>query len=252
MIDHLPSEEWRYLSTLGWTEEQYRQLPECFRSEVDRCRKGEISDSEVEIPEEITNDIRIIQDRVIEAARHFLEREVVTEEKIQACLLRLKIATEPISAEFCQEVRMATIANMLFGVRLALEEALVNHLRHGNKCDPRLKVSSKYRLRKGVLETVTADEGPGFNRADIPDPTDESFLEKPTGRGLMLMGFYMDEVADLHHGAGFNMQKKLVPDSIDKYVTKAHEELKRAAADKARSSDDTSHPGTTSVPSLTS
>lgn len=104
-------------------------------------------------------------------------------------------------------------------VAVALREALVNAIVHGNLevCstlldeDPsafqalveRRRRESPYRDRRVYVtarETrteatyVVRDEGPGFDPRDLPDPTDLANLEKPSGRGLMLIRTFMDEV----------------------------------------------------------
>ncbi len=82
----------------------------------------------------------------------------------------------------------------IFSVRLALEEALVNAIKHGNQMDRSKKVHIAYRFLGDRLEITITDEGPGFDPLDVPDPTAVENLERPCGRGLMLMRHYMSEV----------------------------------------------------------
>lgn len=82
----------------------------------------------------------------------------------------------------------------VFAVRLATEEAVVNAIRHGNNLDPKRKVVVNFNVTDGKVTVVVSDEGEGFDPATVPDPTDPRFLEMPSGRGLMLMHAYMDEV----------------------------------------------------------
>jgi serine/threonine-protein kinase RsbW len=44
------------------------------------------------------------------------------------------------------------------------------------------------------------DEGDGFNPESVPDPRDPENLERPSGRGLLLMRHYLTEVR--YHGRG--------------------------------------------------
>jgi serine/threonine-protein kinase RsbW len=83
----------------------------------------------------------------------------------------------------------------LFAVRLALEEAVVNAMKHGNGFDPTLSVRVSYRAGPDRIEIRVTDEGGGFDPAAVPDPTADENLERPCGRGIMLMRCYMDEVA---------------------------------------------------------
>ncbi len=104
-------------------------------------------------------------------------------------------------------------------VGVALEEALLNAYYHGN-----LEVSSElrevdhsayyslaqerakqepYTQRRITIDAsvtpsesryIIRDEGPGFDPQDLPDPTDPANIERPCGRGLLLMQTFMDDV----------------------------------------------------------
>ena len=82
----------------------------------------------------------------------------------------------------------------VFGVHLAVEEALVNAIRHGNQNDPSKNVEVKCHMTSERLRVEIADEGTGFDPEDVPDPTAEENLEIPSGRGIMLMRTYMSFV----------------------------------------------------------
>jgi serine/threonine-protein kinase RsbW len=88
----------------------------------------------------------------------------------------------------------------LFGVRLALEEAMVNAVKHGHGGDPSKEAVLRYRLSVASLLAEVEDQGPGFNPADVPDPLAPENLERPGGRGLLLMRRYMSWVR--HNAAG--------------------------------------------------
>lgn len=95
----------------------------------------------------------------------------------------------------------------VFSVRLALEEALVNAIKHGNQMDRAKAVHVSYRFLADRFEIHITDEGQGFDPADVPDPTDVENLERPCGRGLMLMRHYMSEVAYNARGNSVHMVK---------------------------------------------
>jgi serine/threonine-protein kinase RsbW len=97
----------------------------------------------------------------------------------------------------------------VFGVKLALEEALVNAIKHGNQMDRSKTVRIRYRFQGDRLEVTITDQGPGFDPGDVPDPTDDENLERPCGRGLMLMRHYMTEVAYTPPGNSVFMTKIL-------------------------------------------
>jgi serine/threonine-protein kinase RsbW len=95
----------------------------------------------------------------------------------------------------------------IFSIRLALEEALVNAIKHGNQLDRSKKVHLSYRLLDDRFEIQIQDEGPGFDPNDVPDPTAIENLERPCGRGLMLMRHYMTEVNYNSRGNGVSMYR---------------------------------------------
>jgi CheY-like chemotaxis protein/anti-sigma regulatory factor (Ser/Thr protein kinase) len=111
-------------------------------------------------------------------------------------------------------------------VSVALQEALINAIHHGN-----LEVASELREKddkayQGLLEErrkqkpyrsrrvhvvsrespaevtyLIRDEGPGFDPSKLPDPTDPANLERVSGRGLLLIRTFMD---DVHHNTTGN------------------------------------------------
>jgi len=120
-------------------------------------------------------------------------------------------------------------------VGVALEEALLNASYHGN-----LEVSSDLReidhaqyydlarqraqedpyqhrniyvnvtIDDDGLEYTIRDEGPGFDPTSLPDPTDPANLERPCGRGLLLMRTFMDDVIYNDTGNQVTMKKTVV------------------------------------------
>ena len=97
----------------------------------------------------------------------------------------------------------------IFSIKLALEEALVNAIKHGNQYDPAKRVHIAYRLLPNLFEVHITDEGAGFDPADVPDPTAFENLKLPSGRGLMLMRHYMSEVTFNDRGNAVTMCKRL-------------------------------------------
>ncbi len=115
---------------------------------------------------------------------------------------------------------------------VALEEALLNASYHGN-----LEVSSELReidhlrfyelarqrsqqspykdrriyvnvkISQSGLEYTVRDEGPGFDPTTLPDPTDPANLERPCGRGVLLMRTFMDHVKYNDRGNEVTMSK---------------------------------------------
>jgi serine/threonine-protein kinase RsbW len=95
----------------------------------------------------------------------------------------------------------------VFGVHLAMEEALVNAIRHGNREDPRKRVEVHCRLAENKVKVEIADEGPGFDANQVPDPTDAKHRELPAGRGLLLMRTFMSRVTYEDQGRKVILEK---------------------------------------------
>ena len=82
----------------------------------------------------------------------------------------------------------------LFGVHVAIEEAIMNAIRHGNNFSQEKQVHVIAQFSPVNFYLYVTDEGSGFRPDDVPDPTLDENLEMGSGRGLMLMRHYMDEV----------------------------------------------------------
>jgi serine/threonine-protein kinase RsbW len=78
-----------------------------------------------------------------------------------------------------------------FGVRLAVEEALVNAVKHGNCGDPSKEARLRFHVNPEFALVEVEDDGPGFDPAKVPDPLAPENLERPSGRGLFLIRKYM-------------------------------------------------------------
>ncbi len=95
----------------------------------------------------------------------------------------------------------------IFAIKLALEEALVNAIKHGNQMDPDKKVHIRYAINDRQVEIYIKDEGRGFNPDEVPDPTDPDNIERPCGRGLLLIRGFMTKVEYYPPGNSVRMIK---------------------------------------------
>ncbi len=105
------------------------------------------------------------------------------------------------------------------GVRIAIDEALANAYYHGSlevssdlkeqpggafeKLAQQRKSELPYRERRILVEEhinrdaakfIIHDEGPGFDLASLDNPTEEEFLDRPSGRGIAIMRHFLDDV----------------------------------------------------------
>ena len=98
-----------------------------------------------------------------------------------------------------------------FAIRLALEEALVNAHKHGNRSDSTKTITISYQIDENRAVVRVRDDGAGFELVRIPDPTLPDRLSLPTGRGIMLMRAYLDELAYNDKGNEVQLIKEKKP-----------------------------------------
>ena len=104
-------------------------------------------------------------------------------------------ASSPILQEILDQLeKQAWIQHDIFSAHLAMEEALVNAIRHGNRLDTSKQVHVACRVSPELIRIEITDEGEGFDPSSVPDPTDPAHIEAPSGRGLMLMRSFMSRV----------------------------------------------------------
>ena len=111
--------------------------------------------------------------------------------EIPGDMKRLEEVEETILSQ-CQ--RHSFTERDLFALKLAIEEAYANAVKHGNRCDCDKHVRIKYRVTSRRADVVVEDEGHGFNPASLPDPTRDEHLESAHGRGILLMRAFMNNV----------------------------------------------------------
>lgn len=85
-------------------------------------------------------------------------------------------------------------ADTVFAIKLAFEEAMTNAVKHGNRNDPSKRIIVRYLIDPRRVVLMVRDEGCGFCPDKVPDPTADENLERPNGRGIMLMQSYMTRV----------------------------------------------------------
>jgi serine/threonine-protein kinase RsbW len=97
-----------------------------------------------------------------------------------------------------------------FGVELALREALVNAVVHGNREHPETKVHIRCRCWPGKeISIVVTDQGKGFDFEKTAGHTVRSDPCSEQGRGIQLMKAYMDIVHFERGGSEVHMRKRL-------------------------------------------
>lgn len=129
--------------------------------------------------------------------------------------LNFTLPSEPSAQQIVHERILTQLRNAgstsrdEFCVRLALEEALTNAMKHGNKFSPDKRVFVKSTLKGSVLTIEIEDQGDGFQPADLPDPTADENLGRTSGRGVLLIKSFMENVSYNDKGNILKMSKTL-------------------------------------------
>ena len=95
----------------------------------------------------------------------------------------------------------------IFGVHLAVDEALVNAICHGNGHDETKRVRFTSHLSPDRVRVEISDEGAGFDPDSLPDPTAPNRIGCPGGRGVLLMRAFMSRVEFHDHGSRVVLEK---------------------------------------------
>jgi serine/threonine-protein kinase RsbW len=121
--------------------------------------------------------------------------ELVLPSRVEAVADAAAAAAEVVSrAEFGEEA--------VFGIDMAVREAVTNAVLHGNQQDEAKTVEVTFTTSTEAIEITVRDRGEGFNPDNVPDPTDAQNLLKTSGRGIFFIRTFMDEVEWSHHPEG--------------------------------------------------
>ncbi|MBR5414662.1 MAG: ATP-binding protein [Thermoguttaceae bacterium] len=100
----------------------------------------------------------------------------------------------------------------IFAVNMALEESITNAIEHGNHCNPEKHFRVTCTVSEKLVFIRVRDEGKGFRRDLVPNPTDDENLETPSGRGTLLIQGFMTRVSYNDAGNEITMEKEPTPD----------------------------------------
>jgi len=95
----------------------------------------------------------------------------------------------------------------LFGIDMAVREALANAVKHGNKLDESKRVEITLINLGNAMEILIRDFGKGFDVEEVPDPTNPENLLKASGRGILFMHNFVDKVEWEQHTTGGTIVK---------------------------------------------
>lgn len=95
--------------------------------------------------------------------------------------------------------------DVIFGLKLCLQEAVINAIKHGNRGNPSLNVHVIIKAHPDRLTIEVTDQGKGFDFNAVPDPTAPENIGKNHGRGIYLIRQTMKEVTFLNSGRTIRM-----------------------------------------------
>lgn len=101
-----------------------------------------------------------------------------------------------------------------FHVTMAVREAAINAVLHGNEYDPAKCITASFENTGKSLVFTIADQGKGLDPETLPDPRAPENILRGTGRGIFLIRSLMDEVhfRQLRPGTELTLVKHLTPD----------------------------------------
>lgn len=152
------------------------------------------------IEKTLSYKLRFVEDlRVIPFVREQIEFELPSELSLMNGVLQYLIE---------RVARLGLIQPDRSNLFIALDEAFVNAVKHGNRNDPTKLVRISADLSTREARFVIEDEGEGFDVANIPDPCDPANLFKTSGRGVLLIHNIMDHVEYNERGNRLTMIKR--------------------------------------------
>ncbi|MBA2731619.1 MAG: ATP-binding protein [Acidobacteria bacterium] len=127
----------------------------------------------------------------------------MTEELTELVLpSRIEAINEAASAAAEFVKRSGLDEDAAYGVDMAVREAVTNAVMHGNRQDEAKTVEVSLKSLPGAIEITVRDQGKGFDTESVPDPTDPQNLLKTSGRGILFIRTFMDEVEWSRHPQG--------------------------------------------------
>lgn len=197
-----PNQSGQELTCLPAPVSNPRSNIKAFKICVTRYKKGEFSEEELKTFVETTLNHKarfVDRKKAVQNLHEKIEFEVPSQISLMHSILNYLM----------KRVEKSGVVNPensnLF---IALDEAFVNAVKHGNKFDTTKLVRIIAEVSSKEARFTIEDEGEGFNVAEIPDPTDTENLFKTSGRGVLIIHNVMDEVRYNERGNRLEMIKK--------------------------------------------
>ena len=129
----------------------------------------------------------------------FVVTETIAQLSLASELPSIAAATEK-AVEIARDLGYGDDA--LFGIDMAVREAVTNAVIHGNREDASVEFDMTITHEAHDLTIAVRDRGNGFNPAQVADPTATENLLATSGRGILFMRNFMDDVTWETHSQG--------------------------------------------------
>jgi CheY-like chemotaxis protein len=162
----------------------------------------------------------------------------LSQEQLEFTLSVAEGVHDPVVTKLQDHLRSWNLCDRADRIRVgtALHEAFINAIEHGNLelasdlrndpdgayksigdqrrkqkpyCDRQVQVTARFNREQATI--LIRDEGPGFDPESLPDPTDPQNIGKISGRGLLLIRTFMDDVYFNSSGNEITLIKRAVP-----------------------------------------
>ncbi len=165
-------------------------------------------------------ELRDIVATILDYKIKFVDKESVVQDLHEYIEFELPSAISPMHVVLDYLMKrvekLGVISPEQSNLFIALDEAFVNAVKHGNKFDENKLVRIAAEVSSKEARFTIEDEGEGFDVNNIPDPLDPANLFKTSGRGVLFIYNIMDEVKYNDRGNRLTMVKRsAVPDSTE-------------------------------------
>ncbi len=165
-------------------------------------------------------ELRDIVATILDYKIRFVDKESVVQDLHEYIEFELPSAISPMHVVLDYLMKrvekLGVISPEQSNLFIALDEAFVNAVKHGNKFDENKLVRIAAEVSSKEARFTIEDEGEGFDVNNIPDPLDPANLFKTSGRGVLFIYNIMDEVKYNDRGNRLTMVKRSpVPDSAE-------------------------------------
>jgi serine/threonine-protein kinase RsbW len=158
------------------------------------------------------NELKELVDTILNYKIRFVDKEDIVRHLREKIEFELPSAISPMHSilEYLTKrvEKLGVVNPEQSNLFVALDEAFVNAVKHGNKFDTKKVVHIDAEISPQEARFTIEDEGEGFDVNSIPDPLDPTNLFKASGRGVLFIYNIMDEVQYNERGNRLTMVKK--------------------------------------------